>query len=85
MDETSFRIGIPGGERVIVPRAAKELYTPSPENRMSIIVIEIVSASGKVILPILIILGKVHMDSWYPKNLKSKELILLSKTSYSNS
>ncbi|OAF56164.1 hypothetical protein VC83_07370 [Pseudogymnoascus destructans] len=29
MDETVFRVGIPGGERVIVPRAAKELYTPS--------------------------------------------------------
>ena len=28
MDETSFRIRIPGGERVIVPRTAKEPYTP---------------------------------------------------------
>ena len=63
MDETGFRIGIPGGERVIVPRAVKELYTPSPENCTSITVIETVSAGGKVIPPVLIIPGKVHMDS----------------------
>ncbi|KFY48584.1 hypothetical protein V496_10253 [Pseudogymnoascus sp. VKM F-4515 (FW-2607)] len=44
MDETGFRIGIPGGERVIVPRTAKELYTLSPENRLSMTVIEAVSA-----------------------------------------
>ena len=47
MDETGFRIGIPGGERVIVPRAVKELYIPSPENRTSITVIETVHAGGK--------------------------------------
>jgi len=32
MDETGFRIGIPGGEQVIVLATVKELYTPSPEN-----------------------------------------------------
>ena len=79
MDETGFRIGIPGGERVIVPRAVKELYTPSPENRTSITVIETVSAGGKVIPPVLIIPDKVHMDSWYSENLKSKELIYSPK------
>ena len=63
MDETGFRIGIPGGERVIVPRTVKELYTPSPENCTSITILEAVSAVGKVIPPILIILGKIHMDS----------------------
>ena len=63
MDETSFRIGILGGERVIVPQHAKELYTPSPKNRTLITIIETVSVVGGVIPPILIILGKVHMDS----------------------
>ena len=57
MDETGFRIGIPGGERVIVPRTAKELYTPSPENRLSITIIEAVSTAGGTIPPILIIPG----------------------------
>jgi hypothetical protein len=63
MDETGFRIRIPGGERVIVPQAAKELYTPSPENQTSITIIETVSAIGGVIPPILIILGKIHVNS----------------------
>ena len=63
MDETSFRIRILGGERVIVLKAAKELYTLSPKNRTSITILEAVSAVGKVIPPVLVILGKIHMDS----------------------
>ena len=69
MDETRFRIRIPGGERVIVPRAAKELYTPSPKNRTLITIIKTVLVIGGVIPPILIILGKIHMESWYHPNL----------------
>ncbi|KFY10587.1 hypothetical protein V492_04923 [Pseudogymnoascus sp. VKM F-4246] len=85
MDETGFRIGIPGGERVIVPRAAKELYTPSPENRTSITILETVSAVGKVIPPVLVIPGKIHMDSWYHTNLQDTALFLLSDSGFSNS
>jgi hypothetical protein len=85
MDETGFRIGIPGGERVIVPRAVKQLYTPSPENRVSITIIEAVSAARQKIEPVLVVPGKIHMESWYPENLHGNELILLSETGYSNS
>lgn len=70
MDETGFRIGIPGGEEVIVPRVVTELYAASPENRTSITVIEAVSAVGNATLPLLVIPGKVHMDSWYYKSLR---------------
>ena len=84
IDETGFRIGIPGGERVIVPRTAKQLYTPSPENRLSITILETVSAVGVVIPPVLVIPGKIHMDSWYHSNLEGTELFLLSDTGYSN-
>ncbi|KFY61105.1 hypothetical protein V496_05159 [Pseudogymnoascus sp. VKM F-4515 (FW-2607)] len=55
MDETGFRVGIPGGERILVPRAAKNLYTTSPENRTSITIIEAVSAGGQKIPPVLVI------------------------------
>ncbi|KFY86473.1 hypothetical protein V500_07602 [Pseudogymnoascus sp. VKM F-4518 (FW-2643)] len=85
MDETGFRVGIPGGERVMVPRAVKQLYTPSPENRISITIIEAVSARGQEIAPVLVVPGKIHMESWYPENLGGNELILLSETGYSNS
>ena len=63
MDETRFRVGIPGGERVLVLIRVLELYTPSPENRTSITVIETVSAIRKVIPPVLIIKGKKHIES----------------------
>ena len=85
MDETGFRIGIPGGERVIVPRTVKELYTPSPENRTSITILETVSAVGKSIPPVLVIPAKIHMDSWYHTNLIGTELFLLSDSGFSNS
>jgi hypothetical protein len=84
MDETGFRIGIPGGEEVIVPSGVTELYTASPENRTSITIIEAVSAVGKVTPPVLIIPGKVHMESWYHESLQGTELILLSESGFSN-
>ncbi|KFZ00905.1 hypothetical protein V501_10366 [Pseudogymnoascus sp. VKM F-4519 (FW-2642)] len=55
MDETGFRIGIAGAERVIVPRIAKELYTLSPENRQTVTIVKTVSAVGGTIPPVLII------------------------------
>jgi len=84
MDETGFRVGIPGGQTVIVPRTITELYTPSPENRISITIIESVCSNGTVIAPVLIIPGKTHMESWYHENLAGKERILLSESGYSN-
>lgn len=84
MDETGFQVGIPGGEEVIVPITAFELYTPSPENKASITVIEAVSATGKVTPPVLIIPGKVHMESWYHESLTGAETILLSESGYTN-
>ena len=84
MDETGFRIGILGGERVIVPRTAKELYTLSPENRLSITIVEAVSTVGGVIPLVLVLLAKIHMESWYHENLKGVELFLLLDTGFSN-
>jgi hypothetical protein len=60
------------------------LHTASPENLTSITVIEAVSAVGKATPPVLIIPGKVHMDSWYHESLRGTELILLSESGYSN-
>lgn len=39
-DESGARIGCPSGEEVVVPTNVKELYTPSPENRKSVTIIE---------------------------------------------
>ena len=69
---------------MIVPQTITELYTPSPENRISITIIESVCSNGTVIAPVLIIPGKTHMESWYHENLAGKERILLSESGYSN-
>ena len=84
MDETGFRVGIPGGERVLVPLGVLELYTLSPKNRTLITIIKTVSAIRKVIPLVLIIEGKKHMESWYHDNLHGDERILLSDSGYSN-
>jgi hypothetical protein len=84
MDETGFRVGIPSGQKVIVPRNITDLYTMSPENRVSITVIETVSSTGATIAPVLILPGKMHMESWYHQNLHGRERILLSDTGYTN-
>ena len=63
----------------------KQLYIPSPENCLSVTILETVSAVGQVLPPVLIIPGKIHMDSWYHSNLGGIELFLLSDTGYSNS
>jgi hypothetical protein len=62
IDETGFRIRILGGERVMVPRAVKQLYTPSPENHTSITIIEAVSAARQNIAPVLVVPGKIHIE-----------------------
>ena len=84
MDETGFRVGIPGGEQVLVPVGVHELYTPSPENRSSVTIVEAVSASGQVIPPVLIIQGKTHMEAWYHENLHGPERMMLSDSGYIN-
>jgi hypothetical protein len=69
---------------VIVLITAFKLYTLSLENKALITVIKAVLVSGKVTPPILIILGKVHMESWYHESLMGVETILLLETSYTN-
>jgi hypothetical protein len=46
-----------------VPRTAKQLYTLSPENRLSITIVETMSVIGGTIPLVLTVLGKIHMDS----------------------
>ena len=66
------------------PPSCKAALYSKPENRISITIIEAVSAAGQIIVPVLVVLGKIHIESWYPKNLDGNELILLSETGYSN-
>jgi hypothetical protein len=55
MDELGARIGCPRGEHVIVPIEVKELYTASPENRKSVMIIKTIQADGREPPPLFII------------------------------
>lgn len=56
MDESGVRVGCLTGESVIVPTEVKELYTASPENRKSLIVMETIRGDGKKTLLLFIII-----------------------------
>jgi hypothetical protein len=61
------------------------MYIEAPENRQSLTILETISAAGLSIPPFLIIQGKLHMESWYHKNLQGEESIAVSDSGYTNS
>ena len=82
MDETGARIGCPSGEVVMVPKCVKELYTSSPENRVSITVIETINAAGNYQPPFIILPGQKLMDNWAHPNLEDNAWVTTSPTGY---
>jgi hypothetical protein len=84
MDEKGARVYIPIGEEVVVPIGIKEIYTGIPENRISLTIIESISADGKAILPVVIVPGVIIMVSWFHENMTSYEVIIVSPTRYIN-
>jgi len=84
MDEKGARICVPGGEEVVVPIGIKEMYTGIPENRMSLTVIECISADGKAIPPVVIVPGVMIMVSWFHENMTGHEVIAVSPSGYTN-
>jgi hypothetical protein len=64
MDESGARIRYPGGEHIIVLAEIKEIYTLSPENRKSVIVIKAIRADGSnPPPPFIIIPGQRIMEN----------------------
>jgi hypothetical protein len=54
---------MPAGEEVVIPIRIKEIYIGIPENRISLTIIESISADGKAIPPVVIIPGVIIMVS----------------------
>ena len=85
MDESGVRIACPKGEFIIVPSGITEVYTPSPENRKSLTIIETIRGDGmKPLPPFVITPGKKIMDNWIDQNLIGNETIDCSPTGYIN-
>jgi hypothetical protein len=75
---------MPAREEVVVPIGIKEIYTRIPKNRMSLIIIESISADGKAIPPVVIVPRVMIMVSWFYKNMTRHEVIIVSPTRYTN-
>jgi hypothetical protein len=84
MDEKGARIACPVGEEVVVPIGIKEMYVGIPENRVSLTVIESISADGIAIPPIVIVPGTMIMVSWFHENMTGHEVVTVSPTGYTN-
>jgi hypothetical protein len=55
-----------------------------PENRISLTIIESISADGKAIPLVVIIPGVIIMVSWFYENITGYEVITVSPTGYIN-
>jgi hypothetical protein len=84
MDEKGVRIYIPIGEEVVVLIGIKEIYTGIPENRISLIIIEYISADSKAIPLVVIVPGIIIMVSWFYENITGYEIIIVSPIGYTN-
>jgi hypothetical protein len=75
---------MPAREEVIVLIRIKEIYTGIPENRISLIIIESISADSKAILLVVIVPGVIIMVSWFYENITGYKIIIVSPTGYIN-
>jgi hypothetical protein len=84
MDEKGARLAVPVGEEVVVLIGITEMYVSIPENRLSLTVIESISANGKAIPLVVILPGKCIMVSWFHTNMTGYEVITVSDSGYTN-
>ena len=84
MDKKGARVYIPTREEIVVPIGIKEIYTRIPENRISLTIIESISADGKAIPPVVIVPGVIIIVSWFHENMTGYEVITVSPTGYTN-
>jgi hypothetical protein len=84
MDKKGARIACPAKEEVVVPIGIKEIYVKIPENRLSIIIVECISADGKSILLLVIVPSVYIIEKWFYKKITSYKLVIVSLSGYTN-
>ena len=70
-DETGFQMGVISTARVVSGSQGARPVSIQPGNREWVIVIECICATGQSIPPMVIFKGKMHLSTWYNKNLPS--------------
>jgi hypothetical protein len=66
MDEKGFQMGQTAGEDVIVNKSQDPPVIPSTGTSKRVTIIECTSASGRVLKPMAIHIGKEPEDHWFP-------------------
>jgi hypothetical protein len=84
IDKKGCRITCLAGKEVIVLVRIKEMYVGIPENRMSLTVIESISADRKAISLVVIVPGKNIIVNWFAENMTGHERITVSDSGYTN-
>jgi hypothetical protein len=84
MDEKGARFSVPAGEEIVEPIGITEMYIGVPENRLSLTVIESISARGKAIPRVVILPRDSIMVAWFHANKTGHEVIRASPTGYTN-
>jgi len=62
MDEKGAKIACLAREEVVVPIRIKEIYVRVPQNRLSLTILECISAYKKAILPLIIVSGVIIIE-----------------------
>jgi hypothetical protein len=71
-------------ENVIVLVKIKEIYVKVPENRLSVTVVESISADGKAISFLIIVPSKNIIMSWFSEQMTEAEVVLVLLSDYTN-
>jgi hypothetical protein len=84
INEKSCRLACPTREDVVVPVRIKEMYVRVPENRLSVTVVESISADSKAIPPLVIVPGRNIIMSWFSEQMTGAEVISVLLSGYTN-
>jgi len=69
---------------VVVLIGITEMYVGVLENRLSVTVVECISANRRLIPPLIIVKGVMMIASWFYENMTGYELIIVFKLGYTN-
>ncbi len=85
MDETGFRIGVGGRQRVVTRKPQCRCFAPSSTNRDYVTVIECVSAGQHVLSPMVVLPGKNVLEVWVTNtDLPANFSLAVSDSGYAN-
>ena len=84
MDESGFFCGVTKSSYVVIERGMKRAFVNNPLNRDWITSVEAISADGRVLPPLLIMAGKVHLQGWYQQQLPGDYRIGVTDNGYVN-